>query len=102
MTIAWKVKIHTLVLSEDFKGMSLSAQRMILSAIGKKLTFAPSEYGKPLRGELKGYWKLRVGDYRVVCTMNKAEVQVLVIKVGIRRDEEVYRELFRRIRKLHE
>ncbi len=30
---------------------------------------APHEYGFPLRKTLKGYWKFRVGNYRVVYKM---------------------------------
>jgi mRNA interferase RelE/StbE len=33
----------------------------------------------PLRGTLKGYWKLRVGDYRVVFKVAGQEVWVLTI-----------------------
>jgi hypothetical protein len=32
---------------------------------------APQEYGTPLRKTLKGYWKLRVGDYRVVYKISR-------------------------------
>ncbi len=36
-------------------------------------------YGVPLRGTLKGYWKLRVGDYRIVFKITGQEVWVLTI-----------------------
>ena len=35
-------------------------------AIQERLTTHPESYGKPLRGSLAGYWRLRVGDDRVV------------------------------------
>jgi len=38
----------------------------IKKAIEQRLLVAPYEYGMPLRKSLKRYWKLRVGDYRVV------------------------------------
>jgi len=50
-----------------------------------------------LRGEFHGYWKLRVGEYRVVYKIEKDRIVVKVIKVGIRRDFEVYDDLIRRI-----
>lgn len=40
---------------------------------------SPERYGAPLRGSLKGYWKLRVGDYRVVFKVVGTEVWVLTI-----------------------
>jgi len=39
----------------------------------------PEVYGRPLRHTLRGYWKLRVGDYRVVFKIKGAEVHILAI-----------------------
>jgi hypothetical protein len=50
------------------------------------LTAAPHQYGEPLRKTLKGYWKLRVGDYRVVFRVSGQEVWIL----GIINRKEVY------------
>lgn len=100
--LIWKVKIHRLVLSEDFKFIDRSSQKAILKDIHKKLTIAPQEYGMPLLGELKGYWRLRVGDYRIIYKIKEETVEVLIIKVGIRRDDEVYKKLISRIKKLPE
>ena len=33
----------------------------------------------PLKGSLKGYWKLRIGDYRVVFRIAASEVSILTI-----------------------
>jgi len=96
----WQIKIHPLVLKEDFDEISPPQQKTILNAIQKKLSLDPESYGRPLRGEFSGYWRLRVGDYRVVYRLVKDEVLVFVIKVGIRKDDRVYKELFSRLRKL--
>lgn len=98
----WKVKIHRLVLSEDFKAISHSDQKRILKSIHKKLTIGPQEYGRPLLGELKGYWRLRIGDYRAIYKIKEDIVEVLVIKIGIRRNNEVYKKLILRLKKLQE
>ena len=45
----------------------------------------------PLKGEGKGLWRLRVGDYRILYQIQDAVLIVLVIDVGHRRD--VYRQL---------
>jgi mRNA interferase RelE/StbE len=47
----------------------------------------PGKYGHPLRKPLSGYWKLRVGDYRVVYKISRNEIWVLAI---LHRDK-VYR-----------
>jgi mRNA interferase RelE/StbE len=44
------------------------------------LQTAPHLYGEPLRKSLKGYWKLRVGDFRVVVKVIKSEVWILGIR----------------------
>jgi len=87
----WQVKIHRLVLKEDFKKLSPKQRQHILAVIKSKLSLAPEVYGKPLSGEFSGYRRLRVEDFRVIYRIVKQQIQVLVIKVGIRRDAAVYR-----------
>jgi mRNA interferase RelE/StbE len=88
----WQVKINPAVLTEDFKKVSRLDRMLILKTIYKKLSFAPQEYGAPLRGNLYGYWKLKISHYRVIYKIERQTVCVLVFKVGLRRDEEVYRQ----------
>lgn len=45
--------------------------------------------GKALKGNLGNLWRYRVGDYRVICSINDEILLVLVVKIGHRR--EVYR-----------
>jgi len=40
----------------------------------------------PLKGELKGFFKLRVGDYRILYTHNKKQKLISVHLIGHRRD----------------
>lgn len=94
----WQIKIHRLVLEEDFKKIPSFEQKQILRSIQKKISVDPEACGRPLRGEFSGYWRMRVGDYRVVYKISKDEVLVYVIKVGIRRDDRVYRELLSRLK----
>lgn len=96
----WRVKIHQLVLAEDFKKIPKNDQKHILQVTHKKLSLDPQSYGKPLAGEFAGYFRLRIEDYRAVYRILNNEIVVLVIKVGIRRDDTVYRELFARLKKL--
>lgn len=41
---------------------------------------APEEYDEPLKRTLKGYWKLRVGGYRVVFGVDGDRIAVLAIR----------------------
>ena len=96
----WQIKIHRLVVEEDFKDIPSSQQKHLLQVIKKKLSLNPESYGRPLSGEFAGYWRLRVEDYRVVYRILKDEVVVFVVKIGIRKDDRIYRELLSRLRKL--
>lgn len=44
--------------------------------------------GKPLKGQLSGYWRYRVGRIRIICQINDMELVVIAINVGKR--ENVY------------
>ncbi|MCP4115129.1 MAG: type II toxin-antitoxin system RelE/ParE family toxin [Desulfobacteraceae bacterium] len=52
----------------------------------KKRTEDPTGSGKPLRKDLKGYWRHRVGNYRVVSCIEDDTLTVLVIRIGHRKD----------------
>jgi mRNA interferase RelE/StbE len=93
----YQVVIDELVLRKDFKKIDPHDQRKIVRAIRQKLTTKPKDYGKPLRGKLRGFWKLRVGEYRVIYEIQENQVLVFVALAGFRRDEEVYREALSRL-----
>ena len=96
----WQIKIHRFVLDEDFKKINKKDQSIILKTIYKKLSMAPKEYGAPLRHELHGLWKLKISGYRVVYKIEDDKVQIVVVKVGIRRDKEVYNQMIKRLKKI--
>ena len=48
----------------------------------------PRQLGKPLKGELAGFWRYRIGDFRVVCELRDETLVVLVLHIGHRK--EVY------------
>ena len=64
--VTFRVRYHPAVKAEDIPALPKAAKIRIRKAIEERLMVAPHDYGQPLRRSLKGYWKLRVGDYRVV------------------------------------
>jgi len=46
----------------------------------------PRASGKALQGNLKGLWRYRVGDYRLVCQIYNSELIVMVLEIGHRKD----------------
>ncbi|MFO7887609.1 MAG: type II toxin-antitoxin system RelE/ParE family toxin [Eubacteriales bacterium] len=63
-------------------------QKMIYAWIEKNLvgTDNPKKYGKALKGNLKEYWRYRVGNYRILANINNAEIRIIIINVGHRKD----------------
>ncbi|MBN1958313.1 MAG: type II toxin-antitoxin system RelE/ParE family toxin [Desulfuromonadales bacterium] len=82
----FSVIYHHKVKDSDIQKLNADIRQRIKKAIETRLMVAPQEYGEPLRKTLKGYWKLRVGDYRVVFKVEAEEILVL----GICHRKEVY------------
>jgi mRNA interferase RelE/StbE len=85
--VTWKVTYKESV-KKDLKKIFKDIQYIIKRAIEEKLMEYPVKFGLPLRRNLKAYMKLRVGDYRIIYSVDKDIVTVHVVKVGHRR--EVY------------
>ena len=49
----------------------------------------PRQRGKALVGELKGLWRYRVGDYRIIARIEAGRMVVLILTLGHR--GKVYR-----------
>ncbi len=71
---------HPAVIREDIPKLSPAWRKRVRRAIEEKLTVAPEAFGKPLRRSLKGYRKLRVGNYRVIFRISERDVKIFVIQ----------------------
>ena len=49
----------------------------------------PRKIGERLQGTLSEFWRYRVGDYRVICSLEHDRLVVLVLRIGHRR--EIYK-----------
>ncbi len=56
-----------------------------------RLAFDPRPQGAKMLVGYRHFWRIRVGDYRVIYSLDDARVTVLVIHIAHRR--EVYRRL---------
>lgn len=62
----------------------------ILRYLHERVLLDPRRAGKPLVGSRLGnYWRYRIDDYRVIANLQDEVLQVLVIRIGHRRD--IYR-----------
>lgn len=74
----YKIIFHPKVRDVDVPKLGSIAKKLLL-VIFKKLTLHPEMYSLPLRSPLKGLWKLRIGDYRVIYKISVSDVKVEVI-----------------------
>lgn len=79
MGLRFKLVYHELVITEDIPKLTKTWKDKIRNSIESKLTVEPQTFGKPLRRSLRGYRRLRVGDYRVVYRIQEEEVKIFVI-----------------------
>ena len=88
----FKLRYHPDVKSIDIPLIDTKNRARIKRAIEERLATAPHQYGEPLRKTLKGFWKLRVGDFRVVYQISAQEVRIL----GIINRRDVYKRIGKR------
>ena len=89
--MAWKVELSSEAVRELDKLDSQPASR-ILKFLHERVANLddPRTIGQALRGSRLGeFWKYRVEDYRLICRIEDAQLLVLVLRVGHRR--EIYR-----------
>ncbi len=72
--------------NKDYKKIPPAIREIIRNAIEKKLMVDPMRFGKPLRYSLKGYRRLRVGDYRVIYKVDEDKVIVIIVEIDHRKD----------------
>jgi len=91
--VPFELKYHPDIKSDDIPRLDAKMKARIKKAIETRLATAPHQYGEPLRKTLYGYWKMRVGDYRVVFKIVSEEVWIL----GITHRKKVYDAIEKRL-----
>jgi mRNA interferase RelE/StbE len=88
--MAWKVEFDPAAIKELEK-LDKTIERRIVKFLRDRVANLedPRQIGGSLQGSRSGLWKYRVGDYRVICSLEHDRLVVLVLQVGHRR--EVYK-----------
>jgi mRNA interferase RelE/StbE len=74
--------------TKDLKKIDKAWQKKILKKIKTTLIDNPKS-GKKLIGNLSSYYRIRVGDYRVIYEVKDDEIIVLVVK--IKQSKDIYK-----------
>ncbi|OQA56929.1 MAG: Toxin RelG [Candidatus Atribacteria bacterium ADurb.Bin276] len=75
---------------QDLKKIDRKIALSIISKVEKYLARDPIKLGMPLKGNFKGFFRYRIGKFRVIYTIRENYLLILVLKVGKR--DEVYDE----------
>ena len=86
--MAFSLIWHEKVL-KDFESVNIEDAERINERIRKYLALNPEILGKPLKGMFKGLFSYRIGAYRVIYTMDRAENTIRILHVKHRK--EAYR-----------
>lgn len=81
-----KVSI-TKTAKKSLEKLDITIQKRILDFLSElEILDNPRIKGKSLKGNLKEYWRYRVGDYRILSKIIDDELIILVIDIGHRKD----------------
>ena len=86
--MAWKVEYTAKAVKALRKLDDPIAERIRTELSAIAVLGNPRARGRALEGNLKGYWRYRIGDYRVICDIRDSEMIVYALKVAHR--SEVY------------
>lgn len=92
--MAWKIELSALA-RKNLSKLDPQLARRILAFLHQRLALLddPRSLGEALQGSRLGdFWKYRVGDYRLIATIQDDTVCILILQIGHRR--EVYRDRF--------
>ena len=89
--MAWNVEL-TATAEKQLKKLDRKWQRIILDYLEDDIAglSEPRSRGKRLMGDKKNLWRYRVGDYRILCQILDAELVIVAVAIGHRK--EVYEE----------
>jgi mRNA interferase RelE/StbE len=85
--MAWNVEVSPRAqrqLDQLDKSVARRISKFLYERIG--ILDDPRQIGERLHGTLSEFWRYRVGDYRIICSIESERLVVLVLRIGHRRD----------------
>lgn len=85
--MAWTIK-YTDTAKKQLRKLEKGAAKRIVNYLDSRIATQPNPRtsAKALRGELGDFWRFRIGDFRVICTIEDEELTVLVVRIGHRKN----------------
>ena len=86
--MVWKI-VFTRKAEKEFSKLDRQTQKSINRYLDNILEVDdPYRFGKSLTGKLSGFWRYRVGKYRIICDIQDQELIVELITIAKR--DKVY------------
>ncbi|MDQ7833685.1 MAG: type II toxin-antitoxin system RelE/ParE family toxin [Desulfovibrionaceae bacterium] len=84
--MAWRIEFEAEA-KKEFANLDRQVQERIRKFLRERIAVSenPRDFGEPLRRNLTGLWKYRVGDYRIIAEIADEKVLVVVLRIGHRR-----------------
>ena len=79
----YKIEYNDRVI-ESVAKIPANIRKSIKRAIEERLATDPVKFGKPLKGEWQGCYRLRVGDFRIIYEIHESVITVLIVKISHR------------------
>ena len=85
--MAWTVEVSDYA-EKQLRKLDKPIQKRLLDWLEDRIEGCknPRHFGEPLRGEMAGLWRYRIGDYRIICEIQDQQLVVLALAVGHRRE----------------
>lgn len=69
---------------KEIKKLGKQESQRITRFLRERVATDPRATGKALKGELREFWRYRIGDYRVLAKIQDEKLLVLVVHIGHR------------------
>ena len=85
--MAWKIEFVPAA-AKELRKLDRQVAARIMKTLEERIASLddPRSVGSALVGEHAGYWRWRIGDYRVVARIEDERITVLVVRVAHRRE----------------
>ena len=83
--MAWKIE-YTKTAREQLKKLPFDIASRVTEYMRERAAEAPRQYGKAMKGNFSGFWRYRVGEYRVICSLHDDILVIEVIRIGHRKN----------------
>lgn len=83
--MTWKVEFDDRA-ARELRKLDPQIPGEILAYLRKRIATSenPKRFGKSLSGGLRGLWRYRVRDYRLIYSISEREMTVVILRIGHR------------------